>query len=114
MRVPVTRTLGQGESAVDTTDLSPGPSSQAYARRPSARISFSSVLKHRPSFVDRWRRTAGDEESGAASSPKSERPPIPSALQPPPEACATPLPTLSMIVLSIVGRFYCVVCAIGC
>ncbi|EKM57989.1 uncharacterized protein PHACADRAFT_251932 [Phanerochaete carnosa HHB-10118-sp] len=70
-------------------------------------MSFSSAFRHRPSFVTRWRRTAEDEEMGAVSTPKSERPPIPSALQPPPEMCATPLPALSMIVLSItmLGEF---------
>lgn len=103
-------TTAEDSSAVDTTDDSsparrPDPprdwSSQATSqrRRPSTRISFSSVLKHRPSFVDRWRNAGGDEESGQLHSPK---PPIPSALQPPTEVYSTPLPILSMIVLSIV------------
>lgn len=95
------------DSAVDATDSSPvrSPgSSQAtqQGRRPSTRISFSSMLKHRPSFVDRWRNSegAGDEESGGAM--PSPKPAIPSALQPSPEVYSTPLPMLSMIVLSIV------------
>lgn len=72
-------------------------------RRPSGRVSFSTVLQHRPSFVSRWRNNTGDEESGPLPSPKPERPPIPSALQPPPEMYSTPLPMLSIVVLSIVS-----------
>lgn len=79
-------------------------SSQAttQGRRPSGRVSFSSMLRHRPSFISRWKNGGVDEEAGV-SSPRPDRAPIPSALQPPPEVYATPLPTLSMVVLSIVS-----------
>ena len=99
------------ESALDVEDASslrmPASASQptSQSRRPSGRVSFSALLQHRPSFVNRWRSGAMDEENGELASPKPERPPIPSALQPPPEVYSTPLPTLSMIVLSIVSQF---------
>lgn len=90
------------ESAVDdeTSSAPPGAS-----RRPSGLGSFARV--HRPSFVARWRNREGGEgdESAVLDSP-SVKPPIPSALQPPPELYATPLPTLSMIVLSIVSMCF--------
>ncbi|CAL1699459.1 unnamed protein product [Somion occarium] len=58
---------------------------------------------HRPSFLNRWQNTGGEDGDGL----DSPKPPIPSALQPPPEVYATPLPMLSMIVLSItmLGEF---------
>ena len=95
-------------SRTDSSQAAQQVASQAAStskRRPSGRISFSSVLKHRPSFVERWRAAGGDEEAGVGGempSPKVERPPIPSALQPPPEVYSTPLPMISMTVLSIV------------
>ncbi|KAI0701351.1 hypothetical protein BC835DRAFT_1411497 [Cytidiella melzeri] len=100
------------DSALDVEDsslaLSPPITGQSSTqnRRPSGRVSFSSMLRHRPSFIARWKAGAVDEEAGMAS-PRSERPPIPSALQPPPEVYSTPLPTLSMVVLSItmLGEF---------
>lgn len=63
------------------------------------RVSFSNVHR-RPSVIGRW-RTSTDDEEAAAISP-SPRPAIPSALQAPGEVYTTPLPVLSMIVLSIV------------
>ena len=74
-------------------------------------MSFSNVLKHRPSFIDRWKSQAADEEANVPASPK---PAIPSALQPPPEVYSTPLPLLSMVVLSIVSAvpFVCFFCAL--
>ncbi|KAG1747361.1 hypothetical protein EDB19DRAFT_1686930 [Suillus lakei] len=58
----------------------------------------------RQSFVSRW-RTSSDIES-AIKSPTLERPPIPNALRGS-ESASTPLPVLSMIVLSItmLGEF---------
>ena len=101
------------DSALDVEDSSPAlpPASSprrqsqpaAHDRRFSGRVSFSSLLHHRPSFASRWKRGVVDEEAGV-SSPRPERPLIPSALQPPPEVYSTPLPILSMIVLSIVGH----------
>ncbi|KAI0074454.1 major facilitator superfamily MFS-1 [Panus rudis PR-1116 ss-1] len=99
------RVFGQDESALlDDASPSPAQTNTQASRRPSGRISFTRV--HRPSFLNRW-GNAGDEESGVPPSPKPDKPPIPSALQPPPEAYATPLPTLSMIALSItmLGEF---------
>ncbi|KAH7912166.1 hypothetical protein BJ138DRAFT_1061588 [Hygrophoropsis aurantiaca] len=74
-----------------------------HERRSSRRVS-TNQSQHRPSFVSRW-RTQTDEESGGRS-PGTERPPIPNALHTK-EAYSTPLPTLSMIVLSItmLGEF---------
>ncbi|KAI0918614.1 hypothetical protein AcW1_009544 [Taiwanofungus camphoratus] len=68
------------------------------------RVSFSNVHR-RPSVIGRW-RTSTDDEEAAAISP-SPRPAIPSALQAPGEVYTTPLPVLSMIVLSItmLGEF---------
>ncbi|KAK7041431.1 hypothetical protein VNI00_009297 [Paramarasmius palmivorus] len=56
------------------------------------------------SFAARWKNGDGAE---AVSTPKSERPPIPSVVQSSGEAYVTPLPLLSMIVLSIalMGEF---------
>ena len=61
------------------------------------RVSYSQI-QHRPSFISRWRRTQNAEEGLGAP----EMPPIPSALEPKGESYRTPLPVLSMIVLSIV------------
>ncbi|KIJ61807.1 hypothetical protein HYDPIDRAFT_95562 [Hydnomerulius pinastri MD-312] len=71
--------------------------------RQSRRISGTENQRNRPSFLSRLR--SHDEEIGVKS-PTLERPPIPSALRPG-EADSTPLPTLSMIVLSItmLGEF---------
>ncbi|TCD71907.1 hypothetical protein EIP91_000039 [Steccherinum ochraceum] len=86
-----------GESAQDQPQSS---------RRPPGRVSFSAIPR-RTSFFNRWRNGVAEEEDGVPQSPKPDRPPIPSALQPSAEAYATPLPTLSMIVLSItmLGEF---------
>ena len=98
--MPPRRIFGPGDSALDidedSTEVQPGD--HQGARRPSGRVSFSRLV-HKPSILSRWSRT-GDEESGIAHAP--DRPAIPSALQPPNEVYATPLPILSMIVLSIV------------
>lgn len=95
---------GSSGSALDVREDSPatGPRRPipGQGRRPSGRVSFSTALHHKPSFVSRWKNAANDEETGSISSPK---PAIPSALQPTPEVYTTPLPTLSMVVLSIVS-----------
>ncbi|KAI0631169.1 major facilitator MFS-1 [Trametes polyzona] len=103
--MPPRRVFGPGDSALDVDeDPFDSPREEGRnARRPSGRVSFSRLV-HKPSILSRWSR-AGDEESGITQTP--ERPPIPSALQPPGEVSATPLPVLSMIVLSItmLGEF---------
>ncbi|KAF7795685.1 hypothetical protein EIP86_006850 [Pleurotus ostreatoroseus] len=113
--VPPRRVFGApaGDSALDADDASPvrrPTTPQTTPRRPSApgRVSFSTQSQHRPSF-SRWRSNNALDEEGGVRSPKPERPAIPSALQPPPEVYSTPLPMVSMIVLSIsmLGEFLC-------
>ncbi|KAF7971094.1 hypothetical protein HWV62_22086 [Athelia sp. TMB] len=71
------------------------------------RVSFS---QRKPSFISRWRRVQ-DEENGTGAEASVgevlERPLIPSALEQKGEPHTTPLPKLSMIVLSIamLGEF---------
>lgn len=84
-----------GTEAAD--EQPPGGSPQR--RRLSGRVSFSTI-RPRTSIFGR-RRSTIDEENGGDPTQTSERPAIPSALQPG-ESYATPLPVLSMIVLSIV------------
>ncbi|KAG1753532.1 major facilitator superfamily domain-containing protein [Suillus paluster] len=72
--------------------------------RSTRRASAGGQNHRRPSFVSRWRRST-DTES-AIKSPMFERPPIPNALRGS-ESDSTPLPVLSMTVLSItmLGEF---------
>lgn len=91
------RTFGADDSALDDTDTTP---TRSALRRAIPRISFGSL--HRPSF--RFKNSS-DNEDGAVVSPTADKAPIPSVTQPAPEVYATPLPVLSMIVLSIV-RLY--------
>ncbi|KII87638.1 hypothetical protein PLICRDRAFT_42144 [Plicaturopsis crispa FD-325 SS-3] len=90
------RSFGVNESALDDNDT---PNDQPTARRLFGRLSFNRS-QHRSSW-----RAVPDEEGGEG--PADERPPIPSALQTPGEAYTTPLPALSMVVLSItmLGEF---------
>ena len=100
--MPPRRVFGPGESALDIESDAPQPHDDNVdrVRRPSGRVSFSGLVR-KPSLLSRWSRAGGgDEESGITPTP--ERPAIPSALQQPGEVYATPLPVLSMIVLSIV------------
>ncbi|CCM06609.1 uncharacterized protein FIBRA_08888 [Fibroporia radiculosa] len=102
--IPPRRTFGPDESAASDAGQSSGqPGGSPLPRRVSGRVSFS-TLNHRPSLFGR-RRSGVDEETGAAAA-APERPAIPSALQPG-ESYATPLPKLSMTVLSItmLGEF---------
>ncbi|KAI0763055.1 major facilitator MFS-1 [Trametes elegans] len=103
--MPPRRVFGPGDSALDVDEeINDSQAEEAQnARRPSGRVSFSRLV-HKPSILSRWSR-AGDEESGNTQTP--ERPAIPSALRPPGETYATPLPVLSMTVLSItmLGEF---------
>ncbi|KAI0792440.1 major facilitator superfamily domain-containing protein [Abortiporus biennis] len=102
----------------DDTEHNPAQREGREGRRFLGRTLFagsiSQTQQHRPSFLSRWRNRIGegreDEENAIVNvvgSPKAERPPIPSALQPAAEVYATPLPALSMIVLSItmLGEF---------
>ena len=99
--LPLKRVFGVDDSALDVDDLT--PSSLLY--QPPRRTSLASIsrfsIPRKPSFPTRW-RTNQDEEIQTPLSPPPERPPIPSALVYPTEVYTTPLPVLSMIVLSIV------------
>ncbi|KAF8644931.1 hypothetical protein AX16_008213 [Volvariella volvacea WC 439] len=100
MSVP-RRTFGVDESALDDTE---GPSDSNVVRRVLSRLSFG-TSQHRPSFVSRWRNATSEAQEEIAE--PSERPPIPTMMQPSGEVYSTPLPVLSMIVLSItmLGEF---------
>ena len=66
--------------------------------RQLGRVSFN---QSQQSLFSRW-RGAQDAEEGLRPVGVPDRPPIPSALEPKGESYRTPLPVLSMIVLSIV------------
>ncbi|KAF8889625.1 hypothetical protein BD779DRAFT_322787 [Infundibulicybe gibba] len=96
------RTFGIDESALDDTETPhPEPS---VIRKVLGRVSFGSS-QHRSSFVARWR--SGADGSGVADVSTPERPAIPTMMQASGEADTTPLPILSMVVLSItmLGEF---------
>jgi hypothetical protein len=101
------RTGAFTSSALETDDVPTPPASGASAsmltpptqRQNAPRVSFSAVRHHRPSVGQRWRAIA-DEEGGLDGS-VLDKPPIPSALGA--AGDVTPLPILSMIVLSIVS-----------
>ena len=98
--MPPRRTFGPDDSSggdASTPTLNQS-SDSPQGRRNSARVSFSALRK--PSFT-LLRRSTVDEETGEGSV-VPDKPAIPSALQQS-EAYTTPLPTLSMVVLSIVS-----------
>ncbi|KAJ6595888.1 hypothetical protein DFH09DRAFT_1135898 [Mycena vulgaris] len=101
--MPPRRSFGPDDSALDDRPESP---EQTGVRRLIDRISFGNS-QHRPSFAARWRYGSNDEGNDMTSTPTTERPPIPTMMQPAGETYSTPLPTLSMIVLSItmLGEF---------
>ncbi|KAF7318868.1 Histone H2B [Mycena chlorophos] len=92
--MPPRRSFGRDESTLDTE-----PAPQSPARRLMGRLSFGALSRHRPSFASR-----GPQED---STTPTERPPIPHMISSSAETYATPLPVLSMIVLSItmLGEF---------
>lgn len=89
------RSFGVDESALDDDNDTPQRDGSSL-RRVLGRISFGNSMR-RPSFASRLR-------AGADSPAPSERPPVPTVMQPAGEVYQTPLPILSMIVLSIVRR----------
>ena len=96
------RTFGPHQSAlridetpVEGAEQPPRPGSRFSPRR----IPFVSRL------LRRWGK-GRDERSQSRPPPSLEQPPIPSALAPAMEADSSPLPTLSMVVLSIVCSAY--------
>ncbi|KAH8829191.1 hypothetical protein DL96DRAFT_1597099 [Flagelloscypha sp. PMI_526] len=87
-------------------DLTPDRES---LRSKLGRLSFG-ALQRRPSFVSRWRGSIdpnSDPEPGTSTPGPPEQAPIPAVLQAANEPYTTPLPILSMIVLSIamLGEF---------
>ncbi|KAJ7108561.1 hypothetical protein C8R44DRAFT_884628 [Mycena epipterygia] len=103
--MPPRRSFGPAsdESALDDSPETP---EQTGVRKLIGRISFGNS-QHRPSFVSRWRNGSNEEGGGTPNTPNQERPPIPTMMQSSAETYATPLPVLSMIVLSItmLGEF---------
>ena len=95
------RSFGIDESALGINNDTPGSLITGGEQRRIlglGRISFNQI-QHKPSLTSRWR--SRDEEDGIPPASPG-RPPIPSALEPKGESYSTPLPALSMIVLSIV------------
>ncbi|KAK7044747.1 histone H2B [Favolaschia claudopus] len=88
------------ESALDD---SPDTPERNRIRKFVGRLSFGNLSQHRPSFA----RSRNSGEDGVSGTPRNERPPIPSVVMTSAEVYATPLPVLSMIVLSItmLGEF---------
>jgi hypothetical protein len=98
---PPRRVFGVDDSTEETA-----PAEHSGQTRPNSRISFGQLpVPRKISFIHRFRANP-DEEAGGASTSQPERPPIPSALTQATETYATPLPVLSMIVLSIVNRVF--------
>jgi hypothetical protein len=91
---PRQTTLHVDETPVGRPGSSPRPGSRFLPRR----IPFVSQL------LRRWGK--GRDERSQSRPPPSEQPPIPSALSRAVEVDSTPLPTLPMVVLSIVCSHY--------
>ena len=96
-----------GAPAADSSPIDDGAGTPTSERRGLGfgRVSFS---QRKPSFISRWRRVPDEENgtgAGALAGEILERPLIPSALEQKGEPHTTPLPKLSMIVLSIVRAF---------
>lgn len=92
------RTIGPHQTALRVDQTPDGRTEQSP--RPGLRFS-----PRRIPFVSRLLRRWGkgrDERSQSRPPPPSEQPPIPSALAPAMDAGSSPLPALSMLVLSIV------------
>ena len=87
------------DSSVTESGNDGPPPEMSTARRFLGRISLGNLKGGRPSFGS-FRR---DGET-ALPSPKSDRPAIPTMMQPSGEVYSTPLPKISMVVLSIVSK----------
>ncbi|KAF8068820.1 hypothetical protein FPV67DRAFT_1489839 [Lyophyllum atratum] len=98
------RTFGVQEPPEDVQ--SDGQDEPTLLRRVLSRVSFRSK-QHRPSISSQYDTSTIQDETNTTLSPTSERAPIPTMIQPSGEIYTTPLPTLSMIVLSItmLGEF---------
>ncbi|KAF9450306.1 major facilitator superfamily MFS-1 [Macrolepiota fuliginosa MF-IS2] len=98
------RTFGTPGPVTPIADQeSPSSNEQNVARRILGRISFGSLNKMPSSLLSR----RGDGEDAISSPGTTGRPPVPTVMQPSGETYTTPLPALSMIVLSItmLGEF---------
>lgn len=98
------RTIGPPQTAL-LVDETPAGRTE-HSPRPGSRFSPLRIP-----FVSRLLRRWGKGRNGRSQSrppPSSERPPIPSALAPAMETDSSPLPILSMVVLSIVSFTCCV------
>jgi hypothetical protein len=90
------RTIGPHQTPLLVDGTPVEPSTQPSPRFSLGRVPFvSRILK-------RWGK-GRDERSQSRPPPSSGQPPIPSALAPAMESDSSPLPTLPMVVLSIVG-----------
>ncbi|KAF7325814.1 Histone H2B [Mycena kentingensis (nom. inval.)] len=89
-----------GTAALNDSAVEDEPAAESPVRRFIGRMSFGSLSRHRPSFAS---RAPNDPDTGTPT----ERPPIPHMIQSSAETYATPLPVLSMVVLSItmLGEF---------
>jgi len=99
------RTFGSHQAALHVDETPVGRT--GYSPKPV----FSRFSPRRIPLVSRLLRRWGkgrDERSESRPPPFSELPPIPSALAPAIEVDSSPLPTLSMVVLSIVCSSYSV------
>ncbi|KAF8186962.1 major facilitator superfamily domain-containing protein [Mycena galopus ATCC 62051] len=101
--MPPRRSFGPNDSAVDD---SPETADRNRVRSFIGRLSFGNFSQRRPSFASPL-RNVGEDAGAEPSTPRTERPPIPTMMQSSAETYATPLPILSMIVLSItmLGEF---------
>ncbi|KXN89340.1 Protein ZINC INDUCED FACILITATOR 1 [Leucoagaricus sp. SymC.cos] len=96
------RTFGIQDSVMQPTDRDPSSSSEPnVARRILGRISFGTLRKKTSSLMSGRREVEGDGSSTSIPSTVG-RPPVPTVMQSSGETYTTPLPVLSMIVLSIV------------
>ncbi|KAJ7240818.1 major facilitator superfamily domain-containing protein [Mycena haematopus] len=101
--MPPRRSFGPNESAIDDSPETPA---QNRVRSLIGRFSFGNLSQRRPSFSSRL-RNSGEDGGAEPSTPRTERAPIPTMMHSVGEPYATPLPILSMIVLSItmLGEF---------
>ena len=93
------RTFGYHQPALHVDDTPVGRTGES-PRPGLSRFSPGSIPLV-SQFVKRWGKSR-DGRSQSRPPPSSEQPPIPSALAPATEVDSSPLPTLSMVVLSIV------------
>jgi len=91
------RTFGLPEASRDGIGAIPSAQEPSGVRRLLGRVSLSSFKNARPSF---------SFSIGKTTEPGTERPPIPTMMKPSGEIYSTPLPRLSMTVLSIVRFIY--------